>query len=38
MDGYDNRNVLWMEAYTTNSDQKVVASYFIMHRGLSREG
>ncbi|KAA8590318.1 hypothetical protein FQN60_014252 [Etheostoma spectabile] len=29
MDGYDNRYVLWMEAYTTNSDPKVVASYFI---------
>ncbi|KAA8577673.1 hypothetical protein FQN60_016059 [Etheostoma spectabile] len=29
MAGYDNRYVLWMEAYTTNSDPKVVASYFI---------
>lgn len=28
IDGY-SRYVLWMEAYTTNSDPKVVASYFI---------
>lgn len=28
VDGF-SRYVLWMEAYTTNSDPKVVASYFI---------
>ncbi|KAF3859845.1 hypothetical protein F7725_000100 [Dissostichus mawsoni] len=28
IDGF-SRYVLWMEAYTTNSDPKVVASYFI---------
>ena len=28
MDGFSHY-VLWMEAYTTNSDPKVVASYFI---------